>query len=347
MRTVDFSFNAKTMQESLRCFSLGVADCCPVPSASMTIGRRINAPYLIQSAQEIGNTIFRGIASESNPLTFSPADVTQVFDYSSYDWELSTEDNFESENYVDLGQFATTRQRLDYEYHSHYKTSRQSLQDDIIESFLADHPIQKESGADQWIIFSAGCMGAGKTHTLRKVSNNDAFSLDLKSFVSVDPDEIRRKLPEFSMYIEKDPLSAGENTRKEAGMLAEILTEEALKRGNNVLVDGSLKDAEWYKTYFEVLRKKYPRLKLGIIHVTAPLKDVIVRVQRRAKETGRMIPMDVLFQSMEQVPKSVGELCRHVDLFIEIDNSSGHDIRFTMLNGVGHLNSGDWKIAIQ
>lgn len=70
-------------------------------------------------------------------------------------------------------------------------------------------------------------------------------------------------------------------------------------------------------------------------------------LQQRAQTTGRMIPMDVLVESMMQVPKSVNELCNHADLFLEIDNSSGRDIRFTNLKGMESLKVGDHKIAIQ
>lgn len=37
----------------------------------------------------------------------------------------------------------------------------------------------------------------------------------LLAFVSVDPDVIRRYLPEFESYVEQDPMMAGEMTRKE------------------------------------------------------------------------------------------------------------------------------------
>lgn len=305
----------------------------------------MSSPDVILGARNFDNDFLRDQVSGLNPSAISPITDTVEFDYSSYNWGSSTDDNDKSENDFDLGIFASIRQDLDYEYHTHYKAQRRRLQDDIIESFLADHPVEKDYNCDQWIIFTAGCMGAGKTHTLRELSNKDIFAFDLKSFVSVDPDEIRNKLPEFKVYIKKDPLHAGEYTRKEAGMLAEILTEEALERGNSVLVDGSLKDAVWYKAYFESLRRSYPRLKIGIIHVIAPVDDILNRVERRAQTTGRRIPMDVLVESMMQVPKSVNELCNHADLFLEIDNSSGRDIRFTNLKGMESLNVGDHKIA--
>ena len=41
-----------------------------------------------------------------------------------------------------------------------------------------------------------------------------------------------------------------------AGMIAESITDIALSRNQNVLVDGSLKDAAWYEDYFEKLRRR-------------------------------------------------------------------------------------------
>jgi hypothetical protein len=41
-------------------------------------------------------------------------------------------------------------------------------------------------------------------------------------------------------------------TQKEAGYVAEVLTEAALKRGLSVIVDGSLQDVEWHVKYIAV-----------------------------------------------------------------------------------------------
>ena len=108
-------------------------------------------------------------------------------------------------------------------------------------------------------------------------------------------------------------------------MMAEILAEASLERGQNVLKDGSLRDAEWYKNYFSELRLAYPGIRLGIMHVTAPMDVILQRVQERAKQTGRMVPREVLERAAEQVPKSVKILQKHVDFFVEIDNPGKDD----------------------
>lgn len=160
--------------------------------------------------------------------------------------------------------------------------------------------------------------GAGKTHTIKKLHERGQFPLD--SFVAVDPDEIRRQLPEFPVYIERTPEKAGELTRKEVGMMAEIVTNFALENGMNVLVDGSLKDAVWYENYFRALRQNYPKLKIGIIHVTAPTDAILERVKERAKTTGRVVPMEALQRSIREVPVAVERLRSSVDYFLEIHN---------------------------
>jgi hypothetical protein len=202
-----------------------------------------------------------------------------------YDWDGSTEENYRSTEEIFAGRFSEIRQRLDLNYHGSYTSPRQLLQDVIIESMLtssvADEHGQSKpcTSSEPWIIFTAGVMGAGKTHTIKQLHSDGQFPL--QSFVTVDPDEMRRLLPEFNVYVGFNAETAGELTRKEAGMMAEILTVAALERGQNVLVDGSLRDAPWYQMYFLSLRETFPQIKLGIIHVTAPTKAIFERVKVR------------------------------------------------------------------
>lgn len=246
---------------------------------------------------------------------------------SGFDWTLSTEDNYRSENHEFCGSFKTIREKLDYNYHGQYSCGRQMLQDFIIQSMLdATHqtkPCSCHDSPHPWVVFTAGVMGAGKSFTIRRLHEQGLFPLH--TFVVVDPDEIRRLLPEFPMYLRYNAENAGALTRKEAGMMAEILSEAALERGQNVLKDGSLRDADWYKNYFAELRISFPGVQLGIIHVTAPLDVILERVQERAKQTGRIVPRAVLAATAKQVPISVRILRMHVDFFLEIDNSRQED----------------------
>merc|ERR1712127_857015 len=126
---------------------------------------------------------------------------------------------------------------------------------------------------------------------------------------------------EYHLYAKFAPKEAGNQTHREAGYIAEIVTEAAMRKGQNVLVDGSLWDYEWYQEYFTSLREKYPALRIAILHITAPREAVFERAAARAKETGRVVPAETLEASLRQVPISVKILAPKADFFAELDNS--------------------------
>lgn len=75
-------------------------------------------------------------------------------------------------------------------------------------------------------------------------------------------------LPEFKEYNDLNPNTAGRLTQKEVGYISEVLTLDALEQGKNALVDGSLRDKEWYGRYIAKLKSLFPRLKIAIIQVS-------------------------------------------------------------------------------
>ena len=249
-----------------------------------------------------------------------------------YDWSLSTEENYISDSeYQHFGSYADIRKSLDYSYHSNYIKERQLVQDDIIDLLLnTTQVVDPISGVTceipsrPWITFTAGGMGAVKSWTIRHLSQQGLFPLE--AFVRVDPDDIRHHLPEFKTYAFIEPELAGERTRKEAGMISEILTLAALEKGHNVLVDGSLRDYSWYHSYFRRLKRQYSPLRIGIVHITAPPQVVHARAASRAKQTGRVIPHSTLEDSLRQVPQSVRQLSPLVDFYAQLHNAENNQV---------------------
>lgn len=267
---------------------------------------------------------------------------------SHYDYSRSTEDSYaitdpiieewkgrddvgESlKEQLFVGKYADERAGLDYTYHKFYNTDRQILQDSMIDLFhdTVVHDTENnttcEVPSENWMVFTAGCMGAGKGHTIHWLSSQGLFPLS--AFVRVDPDDLRDLLPELPGYIKENPATAGYLTQKEAGYIAEVLTADALAKGKNVLVDGSLRDADWYKEYFLSLQSKYPKLRLAIIHVTASESTVFERVAKRSKETGRIVPRELLEETMRQIPISLRTLAPYVDLMATFSNDNDTEV---------------------
>jgi dephospho-CoA kinase len=254
---------------------------------------------------------------------FAPAfQVPEGFDYA-----LSTEENYEAsgDDRSFVGEYAGVRETLDYSYHKVYQRERQLLQDGIISSFLQTSVSDSKSDMtcpapiNNWIVFTAGAMGAGKSHAMRWMDSAEVFPLD--AFVSVDPDEFRCMLPETDTYINKNRSTWGFHTQKEVNCISEILTLVALKQGKNVIVDGTLRDHKWHETYFQRLRERFPEIKIGIIHVIADEKIIFERAEKRAMETDREIPIEWLQEIVHGLPKSVKLLSPHADFSATIENN--------------------------
>ena len=292
-----------------------------------------------------------------------------------YDWTKSTEENYNKsrqspshDGHDDgsiefCGKYQSIRQTLDYTYHGQYFCERQIVQDTIIDTIIQEGITRRttkassrisqsndthnsDSHSQQWVVFTAGIPGSGKTYTVQNMlqenkipylNNDETITMDV---VTIDPDVIRTKLPEYDTYIEMNPTKMGELTQKEVGLVTEIATQVALfYHGSkyNVIVDGSLSNYSWYIEYIQQLRdmkryndgqdlysnqqQKQHKLNVGLIYVTAPLSVIYQRIAERAMQTGRIVPEHVMSRAIQQVPKSVQQLKDHVDCFMEIENN--------------------------
>jgi adenylylsulfate kinase-like enzyme len=78
---------------------------------------------------------------------------------------------------------------------------------DNIQNITCEHPLEN------WIVFTAGPMGAGKGSTIHWLAQEGLFPRE--SFVEVEPDVIRKMLPEVDGYNERDRMTMGYRTQKE------------------------------------------------------------------------------------------------------------------------------------
>lgn len=144
-----------------------------------------------------------------------------------YDWNATTSENYRAPakggNF--FGKYKKVRERMDYAYHVNYAQSRQMLQDEIVTHW-------REIGVPSdrpWVIFTAGAMGAGKSHTIKMLQ---AFGCcALTAMVKVDPDMVKYQLPEMQEYIRRNPgpdpdaniILAGHATHNESAFLQVLM----------------------------------------------------------------------------------------------------------------------------
>jgi predicted kinase len=241
---------------------------------------------------------------------------------------LSTEQLHCADNLLFHGPYSHLRRVLDYSYYRNYSKERQWLQDAIIEDMLdnVDDPDMCITPTEPWFIFTVGARGAGKNHVIRSLVKSGR--LPILSFVHVDPDSIRRRLPEFESYAKLNPTHVNDFTRKECGYIAELLLMAGLQHGRNVVFDSAMRNTEWFSSFIGTLKKGCAKemfglltnIKIAVLHITAPTDVILERVQKKSLETGREIDEESVLKSLEAIPASLDVVRDLVDFYCEIFN---------------------------
>lgn len=257
-----------------------------------------------------------------------------------YDLDKDTSENYQCESENFYGRFREIRSRRDHRYHGRFTRERQLWQDEVLQSVVkrtVEQPLP-------WLVFTCGAMGVGKGFALGWMSSEGIFPLE--NIVHIDPDHFKLAMPEWQAYVEYgrrlgDPSVPGSRCHRESCYLQEIALEESMRRYQNIWVDGSLRNAEWFGRVFKDVRERYPAYRIAIFQVNAPEAVVRQRVQARANRTGRNIPDNVLQESIDAVERSVMTLSPHADFLANIDNS-GAVPKLAYFSSIDR--SGDWSL---
>lgn len=243
-----------------------------------------------------------------------------------YDFQKSTRDNYTDQLSSDKptysGEFLDIRKNIDSRFHGSYICSRQLMQDDLIKEALgirAGPEVWPKQTGHPWILFTGGAMGAGKGYTMNWMMRMGI--IQIPNLRHIDPDVFKRKLPEWKIYVKLNPSTAGSLTHMESSMLVEIAQEAALRRSMNVWVDGSLSNSEWTNSQLERIRNFFPNYRIGVVHVSASERTVMQRCERRAKSTGRVVPIEKIRHSLHSSLETVKSLSHPlVDLVVMVRN---------------------------
>ena len=138
----------------------------------------------------------------------------------------------------------------------------------------------------------------------------------------VSPDRIKRFLPEYDEYLQRDPLSVGRMLRTEVGYLCEVIIWEILHSTEICLwMDSSLRHSQFFLAMFEDIHSRFPSHRIGLVNVECDTKTVFERAIKRAKVSGRFVPESDIQQSIDEVPASILALKDTADVVVHIDNS--------------------------
>lgn len=103
--------------------------------------------------------------------------------------------------------------------------------------------------------------------------------------------------------------------------MQEIAGQVAMQKAQHVWFDGSLRDGEWYSMVFERIRNEFPNYRIAIIYVFASEEKVRERARVRGERTGRVIPEQMLMESLREPIHSLGILTPLCDFLARINNN--------------------------
>merc|ERR1711971_314216 len=150
----------------------------------------------------MANNMKRSIATnsdgkwKSNRIETNPTllDIDDLFEYNlapkidfkiakEYDWTQSSATNY-SKKYesIPFVEYEYSKSLIDYTFHGYYSKERQENVHNIIIDYYKRIAIEKIKASpylssNPWILFTAGPMGAGKTHTLQWLDQLDVIPL--------------------------------------------------------------------------------------------------------------------------------------------------------------------------
>lgn len=170
---------------------------------------------------------------------------------------------------------------------------REAEHDRLVNAIVAG--VQPRADGQKIKYFIGGGTASGKSTVTKRMPEypkvRELKDTDTKppgEAVLIDPDGIKTSLPEWDSYDEKGRAAY---MHEESSMLSKIADREAMKRGLEVVLDGT-GDNSPEKMTGKVLdaENKYGYTSRGL-YMTVPAGEAIVRSIERGMETGRHVPL--------------------------------------------------------
>jgi hypothetical protein len=215
---------------------------------------------------------------------------------------------------------------------------RQALHDQIFaEHFAGKTPI--EGRAPVAYVFGGGS-ASGKS-ALEE-------GIDTRNVVKVDPDEIKKKFPEYDTMSNQGLKTGANFVHEESSYLSKRIVNAAVMGRYDFIMDGTgdtsagsmLSKIDSYRRNGHTIEARY---------VSAPVKDALKRALERGKNTKRYVMPTVLKYNHREVSRIFPELVRRgvLDRFTLHDSSAGKGKNVLVASGersnITIHDPGKWK----
>lgn len=191
---------------------------------------------------------------------------------------------------------------------THFTPERQALHDKIIKDIVSGHKAQSKPA----FVMLGGGPASGKTKAA------DAAEKEFPDAIKLDPDEIKKALPEYHSEPDRNKATAG--VHEESSYLAKRAQAEALKTKSHVILD-AVGDNSATNVKAKVDQARGAGYSAHARYVTVPTSVAQERAHERGLKSGRVVDPEVVKQLHKGVSRIFPQVVNHFDTASLHDNS--------------------------
>lgn len=181
--------------------------------------------------------------------------------------------------------------------HKGWTPERKQLHNSIVDDLLSEGAPQPEG--ERVFHFMGGGPAAGKSTVL-----DQGYVRLPKSAVKIDPDDIKKRLPEYRRMLKEGDPSAASFVHNESSVVQLRAIRESLDRDFNVMLDGT-GDGSYEKLRNRINWARKNGYKVKATYVDIPTDEALARAAKRAKQTGRAVPEEYIKQTYQNLSETL------------------------------------------
>lgn len=196
---------------------------------------------------------------------------------------------------------------------------RQAYRNRVIEEFVSKGSTEpKGKDGKKLAIVMMGGPASGKSTIRRQMYGDEP------GFVTMDADAVKEYLPEYRLGVANGDMYSAARVHEESSTVAKRIRDEAIRRGMNVIIDGTGGNLRGYSDMMNKLRAEGYEIRLIMPQVE--VETGVARALKRSHSTGRFVPEHVIRGNYDRIPRNFAPLARLADEATMIDSASGQRI---------------------
>lgn len=190
---------------------------------------------------------------------------------------------------------------------------RKSIEDGY---FSAATPAPGSRKPIAYVMGGGGASGKGfvKKHLIKTGSINETGA------VSLDPDEVKPDIPEYSAIVAAGDSRAAAVTHEESSDIAKRIKARAIAGRYDIVLDVTLGDQKKGEKYLQELKDAGYEVRL--FGVTVNPESAVIRAMNRAQKTGRYVPISALLHAHRGFNGAFESYAKIADEAVLFDNTT-------------------------